>query len=129
MPDSSRPPRRRRGLRRSATFGFTVRLSLAIAAPSSSSATAASSPPRRSRRTPAPCSWPRPRSRARPAPTSSRRDIEDETVLDDIRTIDETVPRDIATMIQGAQGYGLGRPSPTVPRPGASLGEPAPSAA
>jgi EAL domain-containing protein (putative c-di-GMP-specific phosphodiesterase class I) len=55
--------------------------------------------------------------------------IEDETVLDYIRTIDETIPRDIATMIQGGQGYGLGRPSPTVPRPGASLGAPAPSAA
>ena len=32
-------------------------------------------------------------------------------------------------MIQGGQGYGLGRPSPTVPAPGASLDEHAPSAA
>ncbi len=55
--------------------------------------------------------------------------IEDGTVLDYIRTIDDTIPRDIATMIQGGQGYGLGRPSPTVPAPGASLDEPAPSAA
>jgi EAL domain-containing protein (putative c-di-GMP-specific phosphodiesterase class I) len=55
--------------------------------------------------------------------------IEDGTVLDYIRTIDETIPRDIATMIQGGQGYGLGRPSPTVPASGGSLDEPAPFAA
>ena len=55
--------------------------------------------------------------------------IEDGTVLDYVRTIDETIPRDIATMIQGGQGYGLGRPSPTVPASGASLDEPAHSAA
>jgi EAL domain-containing protein (putative c-di-GMP-specific phosphodiesterase class I) len=55
--------------------------------------------------------------------------IEDETVLDYVRTIDDWIPRDIATMIQGGQGYGLGRPSPTVPGPGASLDELAPTTA
>jgi diguanylate cyclase (GGDEF)-like protein len=55
--------------------------------------------------------------------------IEDDVLLDYVRTIDDTIPRDIATMIQGGQGYGLGRPSPTVPAPGASLDDLAPSAA
>jgi diguanylate cyclase (GGDEF)-like protein len=55
--------------------------------------------------------------------------IEDSTVLDYVRTIDDTIPRDIAMMIQGGQGYGLGRPSPEVPPAGASLGELAPTAA
>jgi hypothetical protein len=35
------------------------------------------------------------------------------------------VPRDAATMIQGGQGYGLGRPSPELPAAGASLAAPA----
>jgi diguanylate cyclase (GGDEF)-like protein len=47
--------------------------------------------------------------------------IEDDALLDYVRTIDERIPRDIATMIQGGQGYGLGRPSPDVPAVGASL--------
>ena len=55
--------------------------------------------------------------------------IEDDALLDYIRTLDDRIPRDIATMIQGGQGYGLGRPSPTVPGAGASLDAPAPSAA
>jgi diguanylate cyclase (GGDEF)-like protein len=55
--------------------------------------------------------------------------IEDDGVLDYVRTIDEQIPRDIAAMIQGGQGYGLGRPSPTLPSPGASLDELAPTAA
>ena len=55
--------------------------------------------------------------------------IEDGTLLDYVRTIDERIPRDIATMIQGGQGYGLGRPSPEVPAAGASLDALAPSRA
>src|SRR4051812_26297734 len=55
--------------------------------------------------------------------------IEDHALLDYVRTVDDTIPRDIATMIQGGQGYGLGRPAPTLPPAGASLDELAPSAA
>ena len=55
--------------------------------------------------------------------------IENDALLDYVRTIDGSIPRDVATMIQGGQGYGLGRPSPTVPPAGASLGELAPTAA
>jgi EAL domain-containing protein (putative c-di-GMP-specific phosphodiesterase class I) len=55
--------------------------------------------------------------------------IEDESVLDYVRKIDDVLPRDIATLIQGGQGYGLGRPSPTVPAAGATLAPLAPSAA
>jgi diguanylate cyclase (GGDEF)-like protein len=47
--------------------------------------------------------------------------IEDGVLLDYVRTIEERIPREIATMIQGGQGYGLGRPSPDVPPAGASL--------
>jgi EAL domain-containing protein (putative c-di-GMP-specific phosphodiesterase class I) len=47
--------------------------------------------------------------------------IEDGALLDYVRTIEERIPREIATMIQGGQGYGLGRPSPEVPAAGASL--------
>jgi diguanylate cyclase (GGDEF)-like protein len=49
--------------------------------------------------------------------------IEDDALLDYVRTIDDALPREAATMIQGGQGYGLGRPSPTVPPAGASLAE------
>jgi diguanylate cyclase (GGDEF)-like protein len=55
--------------------------------------------------------------------------IEDESLLDYVRQIDDVLPRDIATLIQGGQGYGLGRPSPTVPPAGATLAAVAPSAA
>jgi diguanylate cyclase (GGDEF)-like protein len=55
--------------------------------------------------------------------------IEDNTLLDYVRTIDDTIPRDIATMVQGGQGYGLGRPSPTLPGAGASLDALAPASA
>jgi diguanylate cyclase (GGDEF)-like protein len=55
--------------------------------------------------------------------------IEDHALLDYVRTVDDTIPRDIATMIQGGQGYGLGRPAPTLPPAGASLDQLAPSAA
>src|SRR3954452_3721885 len=47
--------------------------------------------------------------------------IEDDALLEFMRTIDDALPREAATMIQGGQGYGLGRPSPTVPVAGASL--------
>src|SRR3954451_403914 len=47
--------------------------------------------------------------------------IEDDALLEFVRTIDDALPREAATMIQGGQGYGLGRPSPTVPVAGASL--------
>ena len=47
--------------------------------------------------------------------------IEDAGLLDYVRTIDDTLPRESATMIQGGQGYGLGRPAPTVPAAGATL--------
>jgi diguanylate cyclase (GGDEF)-like protein len=47
--------------------------------------------------------------------------IEDDAVLDYLRTIDATIPREVAAMIQGGQGYGLGRPSPALPRAGATL--------
>jgi diguanylate cyclase (GGDEF)-like protein len=49
--------------------------------------------------------------------------IEDDALLDFVRTIDDALPRDAATMIQGGQGYGLGRPAPEVPPAGASLDE------
>jgi EAL domain-containing protein (putative c-di-GMP-specific phosphodiesterase class I) len=55
--------------------------------------------------------------------------IEDDALLDWVRTIHDTLPRDAGTMIQGGQGYGLGRPSPEVPAAGACLGAPAGSAA
>jgi hypothetical protein len=44
-----------------------------------------------------------------------------------VRTID-AIPREAATMIQGGQGYGLGRPAATVPADGATLDALAPSA-
>jgi EAL domain-containing protein (putative c-di-GMP-specific phosphodiesterase class I) len=47
--------------------------------------------------------------------------IEDDALLHWVRTIDDAIPRDAATMIQGGQGYGLGRPSPEVPPVGATL--------
>jgi EAL domain-containing protein (putative c-di-GMP-specific phosphodiesterase class I) len=47
--------------------------------------------------------------------------IEDGALLDYVRTIDDTIPRDLAAMIQGGQGYGLGRPAPELPAAGASL--------
>src|SRR3954447_22169942 len=49
--------------------------------------------------------------------------IEDDALLQFVRTIDDAFPREAATMIQGGQGYGLGRPSATVPVAGASLAE------
>jgi diguanylate cyclase (GGDEF)-like protein len=49
--------------------------------------------------------------------------IEDDALLEFVRTIDDALPREAATMIQGAQGYGLGRPSAAVPAAGASLGD------
>jgi EAL domain-containing protein (putative c-di-GMP-specific phosphodiesterase class I) len=55
--------------------------------------------------------------------------IEDGALLDYVRTIDERIPPELATMIQGGQGYGLGRPSPEVPVAGASLDALAPSGA
>jgi diguanylate cyclase (GGDEF)-like protein len=55
--------------------------------------------------------------------------IEDARLLDYVRTIDDSIPRDIAAMVQGGQGYGLGRPAPTVPPAGACLGDLAGSAA
>jgi diguanylate cyclase (GGDEF)-like protein len=47
--------------------------------------------------------------------------IEDDALLHWVRTIDDAIPRDASTMIQGGQGYGLGRPSPEVPPVGATL--------
>jgi diguanylate cyclase (GGDEF)-like protein len=47
--------------------------------------------------------------------------IEDSALLDYVRTIEQRIPHHMATMIQGGQGYGLGRPSPDVPAVGASL--------
>jgi diguanylate cyclase (GGDEF)-like protein len=47
--------------------------------------------------------------------------IEDDALLEFVRTVDDAFPREAATMIQGGQGYGLGRPSATVPAAGASL--------
>jgi diguanylate cyclase (GGDEF)-like protein len=55
--------------------------------------------------------------------------IEDGALLDFVRTIDDAFPREAATMVQGAQGYGLGRPSATVPVAGASLADQAAAAA
>jgi len=49
--------------------------------------------------------------------------IEDDALLEFVRTIEDTLPREAATMIQGGQGYGLGRPSPTVPAADASLAD------
>src|SRR3954468_5234131 len=40
--------------------------------------------------------------------------IEDDALLEFVRTIDDALPREAATMIQGGQGYGLGRPAATV---------------
>ena len=40
--------------------------------------------------------------------------------LDWVRTIDDTIPRE-AAMVQGGQGYGLGRPSAAIPAAGATL--------
>ena len=54
--------------------------------------------------------------------------IEDESVLDYLRTIDEAIPRDIAAMIEGGQGYGPGRPSAELPGADASLEALAPAA-
>ena len=51
--------------------------------------------------------------------------IEDDALLHWVRTVDDAIPRDAATMIQGGQGYGLGRPSPEVPPVGATLVAPA----
>jgi hypothetical protein len=56
-----------------------------------------------------------------------RRGIEDDALLHYVRTID-AIPREAATMIQGGQGYGLGRPAATVPADGATLDALAPSA-
>jgi EAL domain-containing protein (putative c-di-GMP-specific phosphodiesterase class I) len=53
--------------------------------------------------------------------------IEDGAVLDYLRTIDDAIPRDIAAMIQGGQGYGLGRPSAELPDADASLDALAPA--
>jgi len=50
--------------------------------------------------------------------------IEDDTLLDWVRTIDDTIPRE-AAMVQGGQGYGLGRPSAAIPAAGATLAAPA----
>src|SRR3954470_10264740 len=47
--------------------------------------------------------------------------IEDDALLEFVRTIDDALPREAATMIQGGQGYGLGRPAATLPAAGASL--------
>jgi diguanylate cyclase (GGDEF)-like protein len=55
--------------------------------------------------------------------------IEDDELLHFVRTIDDALPREAATMIQGGQGYGLGRPAPTLPDAGASLDEHAAAAA
>jgi diguanylate cyclase (GGDEF)-like protein len=55
--------------------------------------------------------------------------IEDEHLLQWVRTVDERIPRDAATMIQGGQGYGLGRPVPEIPAAGARLRTPAPASA
>jgi len=49
--------------------------------------------------------------------------IEDDALLEFVRTIDDALPREAATMIQGGQGYGLGRPSAIVPAAGASLAD------
>ena len=46
--------------------------------------------------------------------------IEDDALLDWVRTIDDTIPRE-AAMVQGGQGYGLGRPSAAIPAAGATL--------
>ena len=50
--------------------------------------------------------------------------IEDDTLLDWVRTIDDTIPRE-AAMVQGGQGYELGRPSAAIPAAGATLAAPA----
>ena len=55
--------------------------------------------------------------------------IEDGALLEFVRTIDDALPREAAAMIQGGQGYGLGRPSPSVPAAGATLDEHAAAAA
>jgi diguanylate cyclase (GGDEF)-like protein len=54
--------------------------------------------------------------------------IEDDALLHYVRTIHDALPREASAMIQGGQGYGLGRPSPEVPGAGASLHALAPSA-
>jgi diguanylate cyclase (GGDEF)-like protein len=41
--------------------------------------------------------------------------IEDGALLEFVRTIDDALPREAAAMIQGGQGYGLGRPAPRSP--------------
>jgi hypothetical protein len=47
--------------------------------------------------------------------------IEDAELLGYVRSIDEQIAREAGAMVQGGQGYGLGRPSPEMPLPGASL--------
>jgi diguanylate cyclase (GGDEF)-like protein len=50
--------------------------------------------------------------------------IEDEGLLDWVRTIDDAIARETST-VQGGQGYGLGRPSAAIPSAGATLAAPA----
>jgi diguanylate cyclase (GGDEF)-like protein len=50
--------------------------------------------------------------------------IEDDDLLDWVRTLDDPIPRD-ASIVQGGQGYGLGRPSAVIPAAGATLAAPA----
>ena len=54
--------------------------------------------------------------------------IEDAALLEYVRTIDDQLLHDGTTIIQGGQGYGLGRPSPQLPAPGACLEAAAPLA-
>ncbi len=50
--------------------------------------------------------------------------IEDAAVLEYVSAIGHTVALASSTTIQGGQGFGLGRPSPDLPRPGARLALP-----
>jgi diguanylate cyclase (GGDEF)-like protein len=54
--------------------------------------------------------------------------IEDAALLEYVRTIDDRLLHNGTTIIQGGQGYGLGRPSPQLPALGACLEPAAPLA-
>jgi EAL domain-containing protein (putative c-di-GMP-specific phosphodiesterase class I) len=55
--------------------------------------------------------------------------IEHGALLEFVHTIDDALPRETAATIRGGQGYGPGRPSPSMPTAGASLYEHAAAAA
>jgi EAL domain-containing protein (putative c-di-GMP-specific phosphodiesterase class I) len=49
--------------------------------------------------------------------------VEDAELLGFVRDVDDSLPQLPGSTIQGGQGYGLGRPSPTMPAPYAVLAD------